>query len=108
MLAPPRHRWLWLQALFPLLAASVHVASAATLSCPLPGSPYLSIGLPPFTGSATASLSLSTSPPPGYDGDISSFLCLLSLRTPSLSAGGTHIRKPVARTYAGRKWEVQG
>lgn len=89
---------------FLLLAilANASAASAAVYDCPLPNAPPLAI-----TATNGNELSISTSTPPGYTGPTKDYLCLLSLRVPSLKDSERTVRKPVGRTYGGRAWEVK-
>lgn len=77
------------------LLMMVTSTSASVLhGCPLPTAPPLTIPV----GDASSPTSLSTAVPSSIEA--ANFVCLLSLLVGD-------IRKPVARSYGGRSWEVQ-
>lgn len=89
-------------------------ASATTLECPPPGSEPLVVDLGAIaSGDSTVTLALSTAAPSssgnGGATTTSDFVCLLSLLVPAAAGANSApaVRKPVARTYAGREWEVK-
>ena len=87
-------------------------STATVYDCPLPDTPPLAVQTQTSssgTGSgAVEQLSLSTVVPSAVVAPEKDFLCLLSLLVPSTAgSGNASIRKPVARSYGGRAWEVK-
>ena len=87
-------------------------STATVYECPLPDTPPLVVQTQTATSGtgngAVEQLSLSTVVPSVVVAPEKDFLCLLSLLVPSTAgSGNASIRKPVARSYGGRAWEVK-
>ena len=87
-----------------ILLASAIGGAHAVYECPLPDAPPLAVhATTSSSGGGIGTLSLSTTAPSAA-GPKKDFLCLLSLLAPGTTNA---VRKPVARTYGGRDWEVK-